>query len=33
MGIIGYTPGDSELCVMMTEGLTRGDRRLHSWGF
>ena len=33
MGIIGYTLGDSELCVMMMGGITRGDYRLHSWGF
>ena len=33
MGIICYTPGDSELYVMMMEGITHGDHMLHSWVF
>ena len=33
MGTICYTPGDSELCVMMMGGITHGDHMLHSRGF
>ena len=33
MGIICYTPGDSELCVMMMVGLTRGGSYVTLQGF
>ena len=33
VGIMCYTPGDSELYVMMMEGITHGDHVLHSLVF